>query len=151
MLICSYNSQHAVVFTLVSCAWADVIGIPGVARPPRASSALVQGTYGQGMRMKTSSETTWRREVLESHLGLSRGTTSAHKNLQTPRRHHRSAGETLRQQYAERCHALCPSAASFEVVGRNIVFIRGEAMDIGVPLTDVEAAILSRFVEVYIG
>ena len=31
------------------------------------------------------------------------------------------------------------------------MFIRGEAMDIGVPLTDVEAAHLSRFVEVYIG
>ena len=31
------------------------------------------------------------------------------------------------------------------------MFIRGEAMDIGVPLTDAEAAILSRLVEVYIG
>ena len=30
------------------------------------------------------------------------------------------------------------------------MFIRGEAMDIGVPLTDAEAAILSRLVEVYI-
>ena len=37
--------------------------------PPRASNALVLGTYGQGMRMKTSSPKTWRREVLESHLG----------------------------------------------------------------------------------
>ena len=31
------------------------------------------------------------------------------------------------------------------------MFIRGEAMDMGVPLTDAEAAILSRLVEVYIG
>ena len=48
----------------------------GVARPTRASSALVQETYGQGMRMKTCSQNTWRREVLESHLRLSRGKTS---------------------------------------------------------------------------
>ena len=31
------------------------------------------------------------------------------------------------------------------------MFIRGEAMDIGVPLTNAEAAILSQLVEVYIG
>ena len=31
------------------------------------------------------------------------------------------------------------------------MFIRGEAMDIGVPLTDAEAAIWSYLVEVYIG
>ena len=31
------------------------------------------------------------------------------------------------------------------------MFIRGEAMDIGVPLTHAEAAILSRLVEVYVG
>ena len=30
----------------VSCAWAAVVIIPGVACPPKASSALVQGTYG---------------------------------------------------------------------------------------------------------
>ena len=50
----------------VCCAWANLCGIPQVARPPRASSAPVQGTYGQGMRTKTSSQNTWRREVLES-------------------------------------------------------------------------------------
>ena len=55
------------------------------------------------------------------------------------------------QHCAERYHALCPTAATVEVVGRNMVFIRGEAMGIGVPVTDAEVAILSRLVEVYIG
>ena len=36
-------------------AWANVCGILGVARPPRAINALGLGTYGQGMHMKTSS------------------------------------------------------------------------------------------------
>ena len=54
----------------VCCACTIVCGIPGLARPPKAGKALVLGTYGQGMRMKTSSPKTWRREVLESHLGL---------------------------------------------------------------------------------
>ena len=36
-------------------------------------------------------------------------------------------------------------------VGRNVVCIRGEAMDIGVLVTDAEAPILSRLVKVYIG
>ena len=35
-------------------AWANVCGIPGVARPPKNSEALVLGTYAAGMRMKTS-------------------------------------------------------------------------------------------------
>ena len=60
----------------VCCAWANVCGIHGVARPPKKNEALVLGTYAAGMRMKTSGPKTWRKEVLESHLGLSRGTTS---------------------------------------------------------------------------
>ena len=46
---------------------------------------------------------------------------------------------------------LCPIASAVEVVGSNILFFGGEAMDIGVPAIDAEAAILSRLVEVYIG
>ena len=68
----------------VCCAWANVCGIPGVARPPENSGALVLGTYAVEMRMKTSGPKTWRKEVLESHLGLSRGTTSTRKNLHRP-------------------------------------------------------------------
>ena len=135
----------------VCCAWANVCGIPGVALPPRANNALVQGTYSQGMRMKAPSQKTWPREVLESHLGLSRGPRSSRKNLHRPGHHHQLAEESLRRHCAERYHALCPTAATAEVVGRNIVFISGVVMNIGVPLTDAEAAILSRLVEVHIG
>ena len=102
------------------------------------------------MRLKTSSENTLRTDVLESHLRLSCGTTSSLKNSQRLRHHHRLAKESLGQHCAARYHALCPTAASAEVVRRNIVFIGGEAMDIGVPTTDAEAAILSRSFEVYI-
>ena len=101
--------------------------------------------------MKTSSPKTRRREVLESHLGLSRGTISVRTNLHGLGHHHRPAEESFRQHCAEQCYALCPTATTAEVVGGNIVFIRGEAVDIGFPLTDAEAAILSRLVEVYIG
>ena len=38
----------------VCCAWANVCGIPRVARPPRNSEALVLGTCAAGMRTKTS-------------------------------------------------------------------------------------------------
>ena len=101
--------------------------------------------------MKTSSPQTWRREVLESHLGLSRGTTSARKNLRSPgHHHHRRAEESFKQHCEERYRALCRTATTTEVVGGNIVFVMGEAMDIGVAVTDTEAAILSRLVEVYI-
>ena len=135
----------------VCCAWANVCGIPGVARPPKASNALVLGTYGQGMRTKTSTAKAWRGEVFEGHLGLSRGTTSSQRNPHRPGHHHRPAEESFRKHCAERYHALCPTAATSEVVLGNIVLSRGEAMDIGVPLTDGEVAILSRLVEVYIG
>ena len=89
--------------------------------------------------MKTSSPTTWRREVLESHLGLSRGTTSTRKNVHRLDHHPRLAEESFWQHCDEGHHALCLTAATVEVVGRNIVFIRAEAMDIGVPLTGAEA------------
>ena len=136
----------------VCCAWAQGCGIPGGACPPRGSEALVLGTYAEGMRMKTSSPKTLRREVLESHLGLSHGTTSTRKNLRRPRHHHRLAEDSFKVLHcAERYRALCPTAATAEVAGGNIVFIRGEAMDIGVAVTDAEVAILSRLVEVYIG
>ena len=89
--------------------------------------------------------------MLESHLGLSRGTTSSQKNLHSPGHHHQLAVESFGRHYAERYHALCPTAATAELVGGNIAFIRGKAMVVGVPLTDPEKAILSRLVEVYIG
>ena len=133
-------------------AWANVCGIPAVARPPKNSEALILGTYAVGMRMKTSGPKTWRKDVLESHLGLSRGTTSTRKNLHRPGHHHRLAEDSFKLHCAERYRALCPTAvATAEVVGGNIVFIKGEAMDIGVAMSDAEAAILSRLVEVYIG
>ena len=135
----------------VCCAWANVCGIPRVARLPQASNALILGTYGQGLRLKTSSPKTRRREVLQNHLGMSCGTTSSRRNLHRPRHHHRLAAESCRQHCAQRYHALCPLAATAEVVGGSIVFMRWEAMDIGVPFSDAEAAILSRLVEVYIG
>ena len=136
----------------VCCAWADVCGIPGVARPPKKSEALVLGTYAVGMRMKTSGPKTWRKEVLESHLGLSRGTTSNRKNLHRPGHHHRLAGDGFKLHCAERYRALCPtSGATADAVGGNVVFVRGEATDIGVAVSDAEAAILSRLIEVYIG
>ena len=133
------------------CAWANVCGVCGVARPPRASEAFALGTYAEEMRMKTSSPKTWQREVLESHLGLSRGTTSARNNLRRPGHHHRLAEDSFEQHCAERYRALCHTAAIADLVGGNIVFIRREAMDIGVAVTDAEAAISSRLVELYIG
>ena len=136
----------------VCCAWANVCRIPGVARPPRNSEALELGTIAAGMRMKTFGPKTWRKEVLESHLGLSRGTTSTRKNLRRPRHHQRLAEDSFKLHCAERYRALCPTAAATtDVVGGNIVFIRGEAMDLGVAVSDAEAAILSRLVEVYVG
>ena len=102
--------------------------------------------------MKTSGPKTWRKEVLQSHLGLSRGTTSNRKNLHRPGHHHRLAEDSFKVHCAERYRALCPTAAATAVaVGATVVFVRGEAMDIGVAMSDAEAAILSPLVEVYIG
>ena len=72
----------------------------------------------------------------------------AQKNLHRPGHHHRLAEKSFRQYCAEQYRALCPTTTTAEVVGGNIVFIRGEAMDIGVPLTDAEEAISSQLVEV---
>ena len=147
---CQFTTSGGV--ECVCCAWANVCGIPGVAGPPRSGEALVLGTYAAGMGMKTSGPKTSRKEVLESHLGLSRGTTSTRKNLRRPGHHHRLAEDIFKVHCAERYRALCPTAAATaDVVGGNIVFIRGEAMDIGVAVSDAEAAILSRLVEVYVG
>ena len=51
---------------------------------------------------------------------------------------------------AECFRALCPSrsACAVNVAEKRTVFIRGEGMDLGVPMTDAVAAILSRLVEV---
>ena len=147
-----YQFTTSGVVERVCCVWANVCSIPGVARPPKNNEALVLGTYAAGMCMKASGPKTWQKEVLESHLGLSRGTTSTRKNLRRPGHHHRLAEDIFKLHCAERYHALCPTAtATADVVGGNIVFIRGEAMDIGVAMSDAEAAILSRLVEVYVG
>ena len=135
----------------ICCAWATMTGILGVPCPPKVSSGLVHGAYAIGMSMKTTSQTTWRREVSESHLGSSRGTTSARKNVHRTGHHHGLAEESFCQHFTQRYGMLCPTLARFEVVGRNIVFITGEAMGIGVSVTNAEAAIVSRTVEVYIG
>ena len=54
---------------------------------------------------------------------------------------------------AEHFRALCPGAyvCAVNVAKNSTVFIRGEGMDLGVPITDTAAAILSRLVELYIG
>ena len=78
--------------------------------------------------------------MLESHLGLSRGTTSTRKNLRRRRHHHRLAEDSFKLHCAERYRALCPTAvATADVARGNIVFIRWEAMDIGVAVSDAEA------------
>ena len=103
----------------------------------------VKPWYWEHIRMKTSGPKTWRKEVLESHLGLSRGTTSNRKNLHRPGHHHRLAEDSFKLHCAERYRALCPTAgATAVVVGATVVFVRGEAMDIGVAVSDAEAAIL---------
>ena len=90
--------------------------------------------------------------MLESHLGLSRAKTSTRKNLCRPGHHQRLAEDSFKLHCAEGYRALCPTAAAAaDVMGGNIVFIRGEAMDIGVAVSDAEATIVSRLVEVYIG
>ena len=46
---------------------------------------------------------------------------------------------------------LCPTTTTVEVVGKNILFIKGEAMDIGVPTIDATATIILRLLEVCLG
>ena len=60
----------------ICCAWAAQTDCSGVKRPPKAATPLVNGTYGMGMRMMIAAPKGWRKDVLEGHLGVSRGTTS---------------------------------------------------------------------------
>ena len=139
----------------ICCSWAAETDCPGVKRPPKAAAALVNGTYGMGMRMMIATPKGWRKDVLEGHLGVARGTTRSRKKIDNPGRHHLAAEESFRVHCAERFRALCPSASAsafaVNVAERSIVFIRGEGMDLGGPMSDAVAAILSRLVEVYIG
>ena len=137
----------------ICCAWVAQTDCPGVKRPPKAAAAFVNGTYGIHMRMMMAGPKTWRKDVLEGHLGVSRGTTSSCKKIDNPGRHHLTAEESFRVHCAERFRALCPGACvcAVNVVENSTVFIRGEGMDLGVPMTDAVAAILSPLVEVYIG
>ena len=58
----------------VRCAWANVCGDPGVARPPKNSEALVLGTYAAGIRMKTSGP----KNVAERGVGKPLGAITWH-------------------------------------------------------------------------
>ena len=137
----------------ICCAWAAQTDCPGVKRPQKAAAPLVNGTYGMGMRMMIAAPKGWRKDVLEGHLGVSRGTTSSRRKIDNPGRHHLAAEESFRVHCAERFRALCASASAcaVNVAEKSTVFIRGEGMDLGVPMTDAVAAILSCLVEVYIG
>ena len=137
----------------ICCAWAAQTYSLGVKRPPKPAAAFVNGTYGMGMRMMMAGPKTWCKDELEVHLGVSRGTTSSCNKIDNPGRHHLTAEESFPVHCAERFRALCPDASLFavNVVENNTVFIRGEGMDLGVPMTDAVAAILSQLVEVYVG
>ena len=137
----------------ICCAWAAQTDGSGVKRPPQAATAFVTGTYGIGMRMMMVGPKVWRKDVLEGHLGVSRGTTSSPTKIDDPGCHHLAAEESFWVHCAERFSAVCPSASvcAVNVAKNNTVFIRGDGMDLGVPMTDAVRAILSRLVEVYIG
>ena len=68
----------------ICCAWAAQTDCPGVKGPPKAASAFVNGTYGIGMRMMMAGPKTWRKDVLEGDLGVSRGTTSSRRKIDNP-------------------------------------------------------------------
>ena len=106
-----------------------------------------------GMRMMIAAPKGWRKDVLEGHLGVSRGTNNRHRKIDKPGRHHLAAEESFLVHCAARFRALCPSssACAVNLAEKRTVFIRGEGMDLGVPMTDAVAAISSRLVEVYIG
>ena len=137
----------------ICCAWAAQTDCPGVKRPPKGAALLVNRTYGMGMRMMNAAPKGWRKDVMEGHPGVSCGTTSSRRKIDNPYRHHLAAEESFRVQCVERFRALCPSASTcaVNVAEKSTMFIRGEGMDLGVPVTDAVAAILSRLVEVYIG
>ena len=73
---------------------------------------------------------TWRKDVPEGHLGVSRGTTSRRRKIDNPCRHHLTAEESFRLHCAERFQALCPGASvcAVNVVENSTAFIRGEGM-----------------------
>ena len=137
----------------ICCAWAAQTDSPGVKRPPKAVAAFGNGIYGIGMRMMTAGPKTWRKDLLEDHLGVSRGTASSRKKIDNPGTHHLTAEESFRVHCADVFRALCPGASvcAVNVAENSIAFIRGEGMDLGVPMSDAVAAIFSRLVEVYIG
>ena len=95
----------------------------------------------------------WRKDILGGHLGVSRGTTSSRRKIDNCGHRHLAAEESFRVHCAERFRALCPSASLcvVNVAEKSTVFIRGEGMELGVPMSDAVAAILSCSVEVYIG
>ena len=137
----------------ICCAWVAQTHCPGVKRPPKAAAPLGNGTYGMGMGVMIAAPKAWRKNVLEGHLGVSRGATSSRRKIDNPGRHHLAAEESFRVHCAERFQALCPNAAAcaVNVAEKSTMFIRGERMDLGVPMRDAVAAILSRLLEVYIG
>ena len=137
----------------ICCAWAAQTDCPRVKRPPKAATPLVNGTYGMGMRMMIAAPKGWRKDVPEGHPGLSRGTTSSRRKIDNRGRRHLFAEESFEVHCADYFRALCPraSACAVNVAKKSTVFIRGEGMDLGVPMTDAVAAIWSHLVEVYIG
>ena len=92
------------------CAWSAETVCPRVKRPPKAATPLVNGTYGMGMCMMIATPKGWRKDVLEGHLGVSRGTTSSRKRIDNLGRHHLAAEESFRVHCAECFRALCPSS-----------------------------------------
>ena len=96
-----------------------------------------------GMRMMIAGPKGWRKDVLDCHLGVSRGTTSSRRKIDNPGRHHLAAEESFRVHCAERFRAPCPSASACAVnlAENSTVFFTGEGMDLGEPMTDAVAAI----------
>ena len=134
----------------ICCAWAAQTVCPGVKRPPKAATPLVNETYGMGMRMMIAGPKGWRKDASEGHLGVSCATTTSREKIDNPGRHHLAAEESFRVHCTDFFWALCPSASScaVNVAEKSTAFIRGEGMDLGVPMTDAVAAILSSLVEV---
>ena len=132
--------------------WAAQTDCLGVKWPPKAATPWVNGTYGMGMRMMMVGPKRWCKDVREVTWVCHVARSAAAGNLIVGR-HHLAAAESFLVHCAERFRALCPSASVYavNVEEKSTVLIRGEGMDLGVPMTDAVAAILSRLVEVYIG
>ena len=116
----------------ICCAWAAQTDCPGVKRPPKAATPLVNGTFDMSMRMMIAGPKGWRKDVLEGHLGVSRGTTSSRRKVDNLGRHHLAAEESSRVHCAERFRAPCPSASAcaVNVAEKSTMFIRVEGMDL---------------------